>query len=476
VTNNSPIGAEVPAGTTAAMSDYRRNVRRMSSERVVTAVAALCLVQFVDVMGVTVVVAALPDMLAAVGADASSGGYVATGYAMFFGGLLMFGARLGDRIGHRRTILVSLVLFTVGSIQAAVATSILVLTAARCVQGAAAACAVPSALRLLTSVTAPGPMRQRAVAAWSAAGAAAGASGFVVGGIVTDLANWRYIFWGYVLVAVALGLAIVRAVPTDGTGDPTRQFAVAASTVLTATVMAVVVGATEIAEPAGRWLGAALLVAGVVGASALRALDRRSSAPLLPAPLLRQGHLRRGAVGSFVNTATLSSVATLVTLYLQDNLGRSPLSAAAIFVPLSLAGIAGSALAAPALQRAHRETVCALGLGSIAVGDLGLILVAGHVVALSGCLALGGLGIGLSSVAATSLGTDVDEADRAAASGIINTAAQVGTAVGIAIILLIAAATTSSLDTDTPRIAWGVAGAVAALSAVWFAALRRAPR
>ena len=120
------------------------------------AVAALCLVQFVDVMGVTVVVTALPRMLADLGAPDSSGVLVATGYAMFFGGLLMLGARLGDRFGHRRTIMVSLAVFAVGAVLAAVATSIVLLTVARCVQGAAAAASVPSALRPLTTLTADG--------------------------------------------------------------------------------------------------------------------------------------------------------------------------------------------------------------------------------------------------------------------------------------------------------------------------------
>src|SRR4051812_49922383 len=160
------------------------------------AVAALCLIQFIDVLGVTVVVTALPDMLADVGGSSGDGALVATGYAMFFGGLLMFGARLGDRIGHRRTILSGIGSFAAGALFAATATTTVALTAARCVQGAAAAIAVPSALRLLTTVTPAGRDRARAVAAWSAAGAAAGASGFVAGGLVTDLADWRVVFWG----------------------------------------------------------------------------------------------------------------------------------------------------------------------------------------------------------------------------------------------------------------------------------------
>ena len=126
------------------------------------AVLSLCLVQFVDVLGVTVVITALPAMLASLRAPASYASLIATGYATFFGGLLMLGARLGDRFGHRRTIIVSLAVFAAGAVISATASSAVALMAGRCLQGAAAAGSVPSALRLLTTVTPEGPARRRA--------------------------------------------------------------------------------------------------------------------------------------------------------------------------------------------------------------------------------------------------------------------------------------------------------------------------
>jgi MFS family permease len=445
----------------------------MSSPRIAGAVAALCLVQFVDVLGVTVVVTALPDMLRDVGADVSAGGYVATGYAMFFGGLLMFGARLGDRVGHRRAIQLSLLVFAIGSVVGATASSLAVLTAARCVQGAAAACAVPSALRLLTTVAPDGPQRARAVAAWSAAGAAAGASGFVVGGLVTEFTTWRVIFWGYLPVAALLSYAIRRAVPADGSGDPGRSLNLLASATLTLAVMAVVAGATEIADRQTRAIGAGLLAAAVVLGGCLIRIDRRSPAPLLPRSVVRLATVRRGAIGSFLNTATTSSVATLITLYLQDAQGRSPLAAAGSLLPFSFAVIAGAALAAPAMQRFRRERVSAAGLAAIAAADAALLVVHSTVVGVSLVMIAAGIGLGLSSVAATSLGTDVDEFSRATASGLINTAAQVGTAIGVAAILVIATVTTGSPGRHAPTTAWLTAALIALAGAGSFAALRR---
>ena len=279
-----------------------------SARRAGVAVAALCLVQFMDVLGVTVVVTSLPAMLASLHAPDSYGSLIATGYAMFFGGLLMLGARLGDRYGHRRTILVSLAVFAVGAAVAGAAPSILALTAGRCLQGAAAAASVPSALRLLTTLTPEGAARHRAIAAWSAAGAAAGASGFVVGGIVTDLTSWRFIFWAYLPLAAVLAAVIAASVPRDSGRRQAESLNLAGSAIFTGAVMAFVVGTTLITQPGGRIVGGLLLAACLVLAGGFVLVDRRAAAPLLPPELTGSRWLRLGTLGGFLNTATTSSV------------------------------------------------------------------------------------------------------------------------------------------------------------------------
>jgi MFS family permease len=443
------------------------------------AVLSLCLVQFMDVLGVTIVVTALPSMLADLQAPQSFSSLIATGYAMFFGGLLMLGARLGDRYGHRRMILASLAVFAVGAVVAATAGSAAALTVARCLQGAAAAASVPSALRLLTTVTPEGPTRRRAIAAWSAAGAAAGASGFVIGGIVTDLTSWRVIFWAYLPFAGVLAAVIAVSVPRDAGGERATSLNLLGSAAFTGAVMAFVVGASVITRPDDRIAGVLALAACAVLGAAFAAIDRRAEAPLLPSDLMGSWRLRQGALGGFLNTATTSSVVTLLTLYLQDTLGRSPLFAAAALLPFSLAVIGGSAWSASLLRRLRPQSVVAIGLAEIAAADLALIVSASSTWLVPVCTAVAGLGIGVSSVAATGLGTDVPERSRGGASGIINTAAQLGAALGIATLLLIAAATTGVPGPDTlpPRPAWAVAAAVAATGAVRFgvAARRRVP-
>ncbi len=427
------------------------------------AITALCSVQFVDVLGVTVVVTALPSMLADLKAPASSGSLVSGGYAMFFGGLLMLGARLGDRFGHRRTITASLAVFALGALLGAAADSVVLLTAARCLQGAAAAASVPSALRLLTTLTADGPRRRRAIAAWSAAGASAGASGFVVGGVVTDLTSWRLVFWAYLPLTAALAAAVLRSVPRDRGPAPARSLNAVAAIAFTAATMAVVVGTTLIAQPDRRAAGIAIVLLAAPLTAMFIKVDRRAAAPLLPGAVLRIPPLRRGALGAFL------------TLYLQGTLHHSPLQAAAMLLPFSLAVVAGSALAAPTLHWIRPQPAMAVGLAVVAVADAALTVAAAHGWAVSACVAAAGAGLGLSSVASTTLGTTIADTLRGTASGIINTAAQLGTATGIAGLLLIAAATTGlpGPGISAPIIAWATAAAIAAAGAL---ALTRSPR
>ena len=160
-----------------------------------------------------------------------------------------------------------------------------------------------------------------------------------------------------------------------------------------------------------------------------------------------------------------------MTLYLQNTLRRSPLDAAAMLLPFSLAVIGGASLSAVLLRHHRPQFVIASGLAGIAAADLALIPSVAAPLTVPVCAAAAGAGVGLSSVAATGLGTDVEAPWRGSASGIVNTTAQLGTAIGTAVLLLVAAATTGlpAAGTPEPATAWSVAAAVAAAGAVFFA-------
>jgi predicted MFS family arabinose efflux permease len=280
------------------------------------------------------------------------------------------------------------------------------------------------------------------------------------------------VFWAYVPLAAVLGLVIAASVPPDaGGGQRPRSLNLAGSAALTAAVMAFVAGTTAIAQPSWRIAGVLALAGCAALAVLFVVIDRRAASPLLPRQLIGERSLRQGALGGFLNTATTSSVITLVTLYLQNTLRRSPLDTAATLLPFSLMPITGSALSAVLQRRLRPQPVMAAGLTVIAAADALLIPLAGHLWAVPACAAAGGTGIGLSSVAATGLGTDVPLHWRGGASGLINTTAQVGTAVGTAVLLLIASATSGipAAGTAPPKIAWAAGAAAAAAGAAWFA-------
>jgi predicted MFS family arabinose efflux permease len=439
-------------------------------------VGALCAVQFVDVLGVTVVVTALPAMLRDLNGPPAAAGLVVTSYAMFFGGLLVLGARCGDRFGHRRVLQAGLALFGAASVLAAVAPAVPVLVSARCLQGAAAAASVPAALRLVAAVAPGESARRRALALWSGSGAAAGASGFVLGGLFTQFASWRVIFGLTTLLAVLLAVVVRRQVPADR-GELGLRLDVAGAVVLTGAVMALVIGAALLEQPVTRAPGALGLACGGVLLAALAPVERRQRDPLLPAAAVRNPSLRAGAAGSFLNTAATSSAMTLVTLYLQDVMRIPPGPTGLLLLPFSLAVVLGAAAAAPALARRPARYVTALGLVLIAAGDLALVPARGVVPAVPGCVAVAGFGIGLSSVASTSLGTAVPDGVQGVASGVLNTAAQLGTALGVAAFVLVAALAGGPAGPAGGAVSgWAGAAVLALTGAVGFTVGNRARR
>jgi MFS family permease len=288
----------------------------------------------------------------------------------------------------------------------------------------------------------------------------AGGSGFVLGGVVTDVAGWRAVLWVELALAVALYGVVVRCVPVvPPTGRGRLDLAGAGA--LTGAVMAAVMGAALLEHPASRVLGAAALAAAGALGCALGTIERRAADPLLPRAALRRRSLRHATAAAALNTATTSSAATLATLYLQRAESASATVAGVELLPFSACVIAGATCAGRLGGRYAARRVIALGLFVIAAGDI-MLLGAGAVPSLLPAgFGLGGLGIGLSSVAANALGTAVPGKLQGVASGLLNTGAQVGTAIGVSACVLVATLGGTS-------VAWACAGAAALAGAAVF--------
>ena len=259
-----------------------------------TSVAVVCVAQFVVVLDVTIVTTALPAIRPALGFGDTGQQWMFTAYALVFGGLLICGGRVADVFGHRRIFLIGLGLFTVASVGCALAWSAAALVAARVVQGAGAALLSPAALAMLTTLTKPGEERRRAVGWWTAVAAGGGASGWVLGGLITEYAGWRWVFAVNVpigLVALVMGLLVLPA----GQRQPgAARLDLGGALTATAGLSLLVYGLTGAGE---RGLGQpASWVPLLLAAVALVILVRHESRtpdPLLPIGLLRSRAGRR---------------------------------------------------------------------------------------------------------------------------------------------------------------------------------------
>ncbi|HEV7749901.1 MAG TPA: MFS transporter [Baekduia sp.] len=426
----------------------------------------LCTAQFVDVLDVNAVLVALPLIGRDLGLSGGLLQWVVTAYVLVFAGCLLVAGRLADTYGRRRVFGAGLALFTAGSLACGLAPTAGTLVLARAAQGLGAALTAPAALAMIVDAFPAGPRRERAVAVWTGVAAVGGACGLVLGGVIAGGLGWRWVF----LVNVPVGVAALALTPRllDESRSPHGPRALDLPGALAATGgLGLLVLALAQAEQSGpltpvplaALAGATLLLAG------LAVRERTAAQPLVPPTLLGNRQLRAALLAAAVLTATTSGGGVLATLHLQDVLGLGPLSAGLVLLPLSVSVVAGSVVAAR--LAAPPPAVIA---GGLALVGAGAVSAAAGLTAVSGGASLvvwgvlTGLGLGSASVAATTLGTSaVDDADRGTVAGLLNTAAQVGTALGVASLVLVAATTSA---TAGHRIGFAAAAALALVAAV----------
>jgi EmrB/QacA subfamily drug resistance transporter len=451
------------AGYVASVSTFGGN--NPDNERTL-ALAVVCVAQFVVVLDVTIVTTALPAIRQALGFSDAQLQWVFTAYALVFGGLLIFGGRVADLAGRRRTFLIGLALFAVASAGCALAWSPGALVAARVLQGAGAALLSPAALSLLTTFTEPGESRRRAVGWWTAVAATGGASGWVLGGLISESVGWRWVFAVNVPIAAVALVVAPRALQADCPARNASRLDLGGALTATAGLALLVYGLTSAGERGldriASWLP--LLLAAIAFVIFVRH-EGRAADPLLPLGLLRSRPVAGANLTAMAITASTSPAMYLAVLYVQQVLGIPAGRASLLFPGVNLGVIVGSLAGPRLLGRLRARRTLVTGFGGIAIGTMMLLLLPDDgLPAVQLLMAFGvmGVGLGLASVASTQTGTDAaDSAYRGVASGVLNSAAQVGTAVGVAFLLPLAAAV--GLNTMTGyRIGFIGAGAIAA--------------
>ena len=272
--------------------------------------------------------------------------WVITSYALTFGGLMLLGGRLGDTFGRKKVFLSGVILFTLASLACGLATNEAMLVAARSVQGVGAAIASPTALALVATTFAPGPVRNQAIASFAAMTGIGSVTGLIIGGALTEV-SWRWIF----LINVPIGLMIIGFAfkALVETGAERLKLDVPGAILATVGCTGIVFGFTE--GPEMGWTSPAVLgalVGGVALFVAFLLVERRAENPLLPFSLFKN----KNRVFTFISLALIGAVmfslAPFVALFVQDILGYSPLHAGLAFVPFAF-GLGAAAFVASKL-------------------------------------------------------------------------------------------------------------------------------
>ena len=418
-------------------------------------VVLVCVAQFMVVLDATIVNVALPSIQR--GLDMSTSGlqWVITMYTLMFGGFILLGGRAGDLIGRKRVFAAGIVLFSMASLLNGLAQSPGTLIAGRGLQGLGGALLAPAVLAIITTTFADGKDRATALAIWSGIAAGGGAVGLLLGGLLTDLTSWRWIFFVNVPVGAALVFATVRYVPESRSQLAHRTFDVPGAATVTGGLLALVFG---IVESNTEGLGSALTVGSLALGSALLAaflvIESRSPAPLVRLSIFRLGSLAAADVTILLASAAVFSTFFFVSLYVQQILGYSPLRAGAAFLPFSAGTATGAVVARRLVPRIGVRTVPLIGLALAAGGMIVLtqLPVDGRYASdlLTGLLPIG-LGLGLTFVPITLAGTrDVSGEDAGLASGLLNTAQQIGGSIGLAILATLAASRATSVLSERP--------------------------
>jgi len=417
------------------------------------ALALICAVQFMVVLDIAIVNVALPSIQIDLGFSQENLQWVISAYALAFGGFLLLGGRLADILGRRRVFMAGLVIFSLGSLLCGLAWSDEALIASRFLQGLGAAAITPSALSILTTTFAEGRERNIALGAWGAVGGFGAAAGVLLGGILTDLLSWEWIFFVNVPVGlVALVLApVLLAESRDARG---QSHDVLGAVLITSGLVLLVLGITQ-----GRswgWTSAetiAVFTASAVLHLAFLGWERRQRDPLVPLSIfVRLQTLTAANVAGFVMGTAMFSMFLMLTLYMQSVLGFSPLETGVGYLAVAGTAVIWANVAAAAVNRVGVKPALVFGMSLLTLGLLYFTQVSvdgSYWTDLFPGFLIIGLAIPFAFVPVTIAalaGTKPREAGLA--SGLINTSQQIGGAVGIALLSTIAVSTTDNALSD----------------------------
>jgi EmrB/QacA subfamily drug resistance transporter len=406
--------------------------------------AIICISYFMVILDNSIIFTGLPRIEAAMNFSPAGLTWVQDAYTLVFGGLLLLGARAGDIVGRRRLFVVSLVLFGTASLLVGAAPYAWWLVGARAFQGIGAAILAPSSLALLTASFAEGHPRARAVAAYSAVAGIGASAGLVVGGVLADSVSWRAGFFLNVPIGIAMVSAARRYLAPD-TAERRGHFDLAGALCATLGMSALVFAVINSAEVGWRdstTVGA--LAIGVTLLAVLVANEARAEQPIMPLGLFASRKRAGAYLIRFLYLGAMIGFFFFTTQYLQGALGFTPLQAGLAFLPMTVVNFVVALRVNEVVGRIGLAPTLATGVATTLVGMTWLSRLdaqSSYVLAVALPMVLIGAGQGLAFAPMTSAGlAGVHGSDAGAASGLVNTFHQMGSALGLGVLTAVGAA------------------------------------
>jgi EmrB/QacA subfamily drug resistance transporter len=410
-----------------------------------------CMAQFMVVLDNTIVNVALPSIQSGLHFSNTNLQWIVNGYTLTFGGFLMLGGRMADLLGRRKLFVAGVALFSVASLLNGIAQDPTWLIFGRGLQGIGGAMVSPAALSIIMTTFQDNKERTQALGIWSAIAAGGAAFGLLLGGVLTSAVSWRWCFFVNVPVgAVTIAMAF-RYVPESIADLGHHRFDAAGAFTITAgllTVVFAIVKSTLWGWGDPRTLG--VLAAGFILLAMFFVIESRSTAPLVKLSIFRIRSIATSNVVMLLVASGMFGMFYFASLYVQDVMGYSALKAGFAFLPVSLGIIVGAGVSQGLIPKLGIRNISVVGLALAAAGLLYLTRVPVHnahyvVDLLAGLLPLS-IGLGLVFVPLTLLGTSgVSNDDAGLASGLFNSAQQVGGSLGLAILATLSTSHTSSL-------------------------------
>jgi EmrB/QacA subfamily drug resistance transporter len=433
--------------TAATETDLGRSARiNPNAVLVIVAIA-----QFMVILDASIVNVALPTIKRDVGFSEQSLSWILNAYTLIFGGFLLLGGRLADRLGRRRLFMAGIALFAGASLVCGLSQSEGELLVARGFQGLGGAMVSPAALSIILTTFAEGAERNRALSVWGAIAGAGGAVGLLLGGLIVQVLNWRWVFFVNVPIgAIVLALA-PRIVPESRATSPANS-GYDAQGAITITLGTIALVFTLIKANSWGWTSGRTIVGFVVAVvlvAAFVVIERRQDDPLVPLRIFSNRSLAAADATLLLVVAALFGMFFFLTLYLQQVLGFSALKTGVAYLPLSLTLIGSSVVASQFVDRFSPKPVLIVGLLIATVAFVFLTSVSGHGDYGSHVLpamVILGVGMGMAFVPVTIAGTSgVRPDDAGLASGLLNTTQQVGGSLGLAVLSSVATSRTASV-------------------------------